>query len=90
MSTDPTHTANAVAEITTAAMNLRGKMSEEDQRSTLKTLITVLLTYAGARFNLLDADVQSQLISEYWGELSFVASIPGVQAAYALWRKDRG
>lgn len=75
---------------TQAVQSLRGSMSEQDQRSVLKTLLTVLITYAAARFNLLDADVQSQLISEYWGEVSFIASIPGVQAAYAVWRKDRG
>ena len=64
-------------------------MSEEDQRSVLKTLMTVLITYAAARFNLLDTETQSQLLSQYWGELSFISTIPGVQAAYALWRKDR-
>lgn len=83
-------TTETVAEIVKAASDLRGSMSEQDQRSVCKTLITVIVTYAAARFNLLDTETQSQLMSEYWGELSFIGSIPGVQAAYALWRKDRG
>lgn len=92
MSNDPAsakNSADTVAEITQAALNLRGRISEDGLRSVIKTALLMLIPLVVSEYQALTPEEQSLLLSKASSRLSILLTIPGVQAAYEVWRKDR-